>query len=163
VSFGVRGQPGRIVRPKSNCGLDQLASSITASRQQPERITVKKTLVLSLLCLASLLAFASTGSAGDVRAAGTCTAGSSSKIKLGLRDTGIRVEFQVDQDVSGVVWNVTLSDDGVQVFSGQATTADPSGSFELRRKIRDLPGPDTVVGNAVNPATGESCTASATI
>lgn len=126
---------------------------------------MKKLLLLLAVSATAMLALTSTASArdGDIRANGTCTASSSTKIKLGPRDGIIEVEFEVDQNRNGIVWNVTLVDNGIQVFSGKATTKAPSGSFEVRRRIANRSGPDTVTGTAVNPATGERCTVSATV
>jgi hypothetical protein len=100
---------------------------------------------------------------GDVRANGTCTGASSAKIKLSPENGRIEVEFEVDQNRNGRVWNVRLFGNGVRMFAGQATTRAPSGSFELRRVIANRSGPDRVSGRATNPATGEVCRAAATI
>ena len=100
---------------------------------------------------------------GDVRRAGTCTGNSTSKIKLSHENGRIEVEFEVDQNRNGVVWNVGIRDNGDQVFVGRARTAPPSGSFEVNRVIANRAGPDRVVARAVNPASGETCRAVATI
>ncbi|MEZ5097220.1 MAG: hypothetical protein R2731_14620 [Nocardioides sp.] len=100
---------------------------------------------------------------GDVRVTGTCTASSTSKLKLGLRDGGIEMEFQVDQNVNGATWNVRVLQNGGQVFKGNRTTKAPSGAFTLKRKLANAAGTDTVRASATNPATGETCTATASI
>ena len=73
---------------------------------------------------------------GDgVRVAGTCSDGSSSKLKVKHDDGRIEAEFEVDQNRNGVRWNVELRRNGRLVFSGVRTTVAPSGSFSLERKI----------------------------
>ena len=121
-------------------------------------------MLVAVAAAAALLVSAGVASArdGDVLAAGKCSGASTSKIKLGPRDGKIEVEFEVDQNRVGVVWNVTLTQNGTRAFRGTATTQEPSGSFEVRRNLADQAGPDTIVGKAVNPATGEICRASAT-
>ena len=129
---------------------------------------MKKSLTLVLMTLAAsaaLLVLAGVASArnGDVSAAGTCSGSSTSKIKLGPRDGAIEVQFEVDQNRNGVVWNVSLTQNGSVVFSGTAKTKAPSGSFEVRRTLVNTAGSDVIVGMAINPATGETCIASATV
>jgi hypothetical protein len=100
---------------------------------------------------------------GDVRAAGSCTGTSTSKIKLSNEDGGrIQIEFEVDQNRNGVPWSVTLQDNGTQVASATATTRAPSGSFTVRRVIAGAAGLDRIVASATT-ASGERCSATASI
>jgi hypothetical protein len=69
---------------------------------------------------------------GDVRVAGTCSASSTSKLKLSREDGGVEVEFEVDQNRNGVRWHVVLLRNGSRVASRSAVTRGPSGSFEAR-------------------------------
>jgi len=69
---------------------------------------------------------------GDVRVAGTCSASSTSKLKLSREDGGVEVEFEVDQNRNGVRWHVVLFRNGSRVASRSAVTRGPSGSFEAR-------------------------------
>lgn len=103
--------------------------------------------------------------AGDVRVAGTCSATSTSKLKVSPRpsDGIVQVEFQVDQNVAGQTWNVTIVDNGTTAATGSRVTNTLSGAFTFRRRIPDQVGPDAVTATALNPASGESCTASATV
>jgi hypothetical protein len=100
---------------------------------------------------------------GDVIVTGACSAGSTYKLKLGPRDGGIETEFEVDSNVIGQVWSVRMTDNGVRVFKGSATTVAPSGSFTVRPKIANLAGTDRVVATATNPTTGEKCIAAASV
>jgi hypothetical protein len=99
---------------------------------------------------------------GDVRRDGTCTANSSAKIKLSPENGRIETEFEVDQNRNGRTWNVVLRRNGNVVVRTTATTRPPSGSFEVRRLLRNGPGPDTISARAKSPS-GEICTARATI
>lgn len=97
-----------------------------------------------------------------VRVAGECTGDSTSKLKV-KRDRGrLKAEFEVDQNVSGVRWNVTLSRNGSVAVRTARTTRAPSGSFSVERRLRNGAGRDTVSARAVSPG-GEVCTASLTI
>ena len=98
---------------------------------------------------------------GDVRTSGTCTAGAKWKLKLGPRDGGIETEFEVDSNRTGQAWTVKITDNGVQVFSGRATTAGPSGSFTVRRRITDRAGRDNVV--ALATFNGQTCRGTASV
>lgn len=99
---------------------------------------------------------------GDVLVQGSCSKGSSAKLKLSEENGRMEVDFEVDQNRNGVVWNVQLTQNGSTVFSGNARTKAPSGSFEVRRLLINRAGADTIGARAVNPSTGEVCTASAT-
>jgi hypothetical protein len=94
---------------------------------------------------------------GDVIRTGNCTVNSDWKLKLSPENGRIEVEFEVDSNVNGQTWNVSLKKDGNVFFSGQRTTQAPSGSFELRRVVNNGAGTETFVGRAKNPATGEIC------
>lgn len=96
---------------------------------------------------------------GDLRLKGTCTSSATSKLKLSAEDRGIEVEFEVDQNRNGVPWKVTLRRNGALVASTTATTRAPSGSFSVRRVVRDNPGsPDRIVAVATSPS-GAVCRA----
>ena len=66
----------------------------------------------------------------------------------------IEAEFEVDSNKVGQRWTVTLTDNGVQVFTGARTTTAPSGSFSARARIANRAGRDNVVARATNAATG---------
>jgi hypothetical protein len=122
---------------------------------------------LALGTIASVPAYAKGGNSGggngDVRVAGKCTAASSSKLKIKNDDGRIEAEFEVDSNRNGQQWNVVLTDNGVTVASGVGVTKAPSGSFEFERRIPNRAGTDTIVATAKNAASGESCTARASI
>jgi hypothetical protein len=95
-----------------------------------------------------------------VRVSGVCTQNSTAKLKLSRENSGIQVEFEVDQNRNGVHWKVTLRQNGALVTSATATTHAPSGSFSLRRVISRTQGTITAVATR---SSGERCTAHASI
>ena len=115
--------------------------------------------VFALALLAVPAALAKNGNHRDVRIQGVCTQQSTSKLKLKREDRGTRVEFEVDQNRSGVPWTVTLSVNDTPLTSFTATTRAPSGSFEIRRLIAGLLRTDRITAVATQADSGETCTA----
>lgn len=114
--------------------------------------------------LLGLLAFAATPVAsakdGDVRAVGSCTKSTTSKIKLSEENGRIEVEFEVDQNRNGVSWSVAIRHRGQVVRRLVRVTRGPSGSFEARVVVPNSPGADRIAATATRR--GETCTAAAT-
>ena len=108
---------------------------------------------------AAVLATGAVAKDGDVLVAGTCTAASSSKLKLSEEDGAVEVEFEVDQNRNGVRWTVTLLRNGTQVARRVRVTRGPSGSFEARFVTANRPGVDRFTARAAR--VGERCLASA--
>ncbi|MDX6678624.1 MAG: hypothetical protein QOE31_2676 [Solirubrobacteraceae bacterium] len=104
----------------------------------------------------------SSRSRSDRRAAGTCTAGSTAKLKTKLRNGRLETEFEVDQNRAGVRWDVRLSRNGNLAVATARTTRAPSGSFSLERRLRNGAGRDRISATATSPS-GEVCSASLTI
>jgi hypothetical protein len=100
---------------------------------------------------------------GDVRVFGTCTGASKTKIKLAMRDGRIESETEVDSNRNGQRWSVRMRQNGVLVHNGTAVTQAPSGSFKVRKVLRNVPGTDRVTTVSRNPLTGETCTVTARI
>jgi hypothetical protein len=94
---------------------------------------------------------------GDVINEGNCSAASTWKLKASPENGKIEVEFEVDQNVRGQTWAVTLKRNGKIFFSGNKVTKGPSGSFAVRQVISNLPGDDSIVGKAKNLSTREVC------
>jgi hypothetical protein len=100
------------------------------------RSLVPLTLILFAAALFAVpAASAKDGRHSSVRVHGVCTQQSTSRLKLSREDRGIEVEFQVDQDRSGVPWKVTLRRNSSSIASFTATTRGPGGSFEIHRVI----------------------------
>jgi hypothetical protein len=96
---------------------------------------------------------------GDVRVAGTCTAASTSKLKLSEEDGRIEVEFEVDQNRNGVSWAIAIRRNGTVARRLVRVTRGPSGSFEARVVVANGAGADRIT--AVGTRRGEMCRAAA--
>lgn len=119
----------------------------------------KSLVAAAVLMLAVALAPAGLAKDGDVLVRGTCTSSSMSKLKLSREDGRVEVEFEVDQNRTGVTWRIVLMRNGTLVFRGARTTRPPSGSFSVRRVVGDTPAADHFRARATSPS-GEACTAS---
>lgn len=129
-------------------------------------IRLATTALVAALALAGATgAFAAKGSGGgggsEVLVFGTCTGGSSVKLKLKTEDNGIEVDGEVDQSRNGVAWNWQISRGGATLATGTATTRAPSGSFSVERIVSNNAGADTITFTASRA--GESCSATATL
>lgn len=94
---------------------------------------------------------------------GTCTGAADVKIKAKHDDGRLEVEGEVDQNRRGHTWRWTITDNGMRVASGTSTTAGPSGSFSVERRVADRAGSDTLRLRAVHAVTGQVCRAKVTI
>jgi hypothetical protein len=98
----------------------------------------------------------------EVEVAGTCGRGASSKLRLRADDGQIKARFEVDHNRAGATWRVVLVQERRVVWRGNARTRGRSGSLEIERRVRDLPGADQVTARAFGPR-GITCRASATL
>ena len=115
--------------------------------------------ILAGLLAASVVPAAS-AKGREVRAVGSCTKSSTSKIKLSEENGRIEVEFEVDQNRNGVRWSIALRQNGQVVRRLVRVTRGPSGSFEARVVLSNRPGADSIAATASRR--GESCNAAAT-
>jgi hypothetical protein len=90
---------------------------------------------------------------------GSCSDGSTSKLKAKSDDGRIEAEFEVDQNRTGVRWRVRMRHDGDVVARTRRTTTAPSGSFSIERRLPNHAGADRISARAVSPS-GEVCRAS---
>ena len=104
-------------------------------------------------------AAAAKGGGGDVRASGTCSAGSVWKAKAKPDNGRIELEVEIDTHRVGQSWAVGITDNTVRVFTGKRVTAAPSGSFSVELLTPNRAGTDSFVGTARNASTGETCVA----
>lgn len=111
----------------------------------------KLTMFIALAGLAAVLPSVAPARTPEIVRTGGCSNGADWKLKAKADDGGIQVEFQVDQNVNGRRWNVTITRDGAVVFRGVRTTRPPSGSFEVNRRIANPRGRDRIVGVARAP------------
>jgi len=117
-------------------------------------------LVAAGMVMSAPAAFAKGGGGGGVQASGSCSASSTWKLQATPEHSKIQVEFEVDQNKKGDIWDVTITDNGQPVFQGPKKTHGPSGSFTVRKKTANLPGTDQFQADATNRSTGETCSGS---
>jgi hypothetical protein len=101
------------------------------------------------------------GDRPEVRVAGTCGGGASSKLKVKSDDGGIEVEVEVQHVRSGSRWQVVVVQEG-RIALRATTRASATGAVHLERRIGDLAGADTISFRASGPG-GVSCRATATL
>ena len=99
---------------------------------------------------------------GRIASTGTCTAASTATLKVKRDNRRLQTEFEVDQNRSGVTWTVEIDSGGNPVVKTNATTAAPSGSFSLERRIANGIGSDSITATATSPS-GEVCSAAVTV
>lgn len=100
---------------------------------------------------------------GDVERTGSCSGGTSWKLKLSPEDGGTEVEYEVDSNVNGQRWRVKIFKNGNRIFRGSRLTKGPSGSFEVRVVTSNGAGTDSFRAKAVNANNGETCKGKASI
>jgi hypothetical protein len=117
----------------------------------------KLTLMIALVAVVAALPSIASAKRPEVLRTGSCSNGADWKLKAKTEDGGrIEVEFEVDQNVNGRRWTVTIARDGVRVFRGVRTTRPPSGSFSVNRRIANPAGRDRIVAVG-RTAGGASC------
>jgi hypothetical protein len=77
-----------------------------------------------------------------VTARGACTGADGWKLKAKHDDGRLEVEFEVDTDVAGQVWNIALTDNGSSVFKSARTTG--LDGIEVEVHPADRVGPDLI-------------------
>ena len=102
------------------------------------------------------------GSPGVIRS-GKCTGNATWKLKAKNDDASIEIDFEVDQNVVGRRWNVTLTRGTRVVFRGTRVTRAPSGSFSVQRLVANPAGPNRISALARASAGGQVCRASLTV
>ncbi|MFN8187614.1 MAG: hypothetical protein U0R69_11135 [Gaiellales bacterium] len=126
-------------------------------------IRSRKPLVTLVALGALVLAPAAYAGHGDeVEVRGTCSGRSTMELDVDREHGRLEVELEIDQNRSGVRWQIALRHNGVRFFRGTRTTRPPSGEIDLRRLTVDRPGRDTIRAWAKSPS-GEVCTAVARI
>jgi hypothetical protein len=130
----------------------------------------KTTLIGTLAAIAAAMAIIPTAFAGGTKGGdpgvikrGKCSASSTWKLKAKPDDARIETEFEVDQNVVGRRWRVTILRNGSVVFTGVRRTLAPSGSFEVRRILASSAGSDRIVARARALSGGERCRAALTL
>jgi hypothetical protein len=119
-------------------------------------------IVLVLVFAARPAAAVAKDGRGEVRVAGVCGSGATSKLRLKSDDDGIELRFEVNHSRAGIVWRVVLVHERRIVWKGAVRVTRPNGSFEVRRTLPDLVGADAVIARAVGPG-GLVCRAAAVL
>jgi hypothetical protein len=125
-----------------------------------KRLAIPLTLLTALVAALALGSVPALAKDGDVLARGACTGRSTAKLKLSPENGRIEIEFEVDQNRTGVPWKVVLTRNGSTAARLTRVTRAPSGSFTAQRVLGDAAGADVV--RATASRNGERCTASAT-
>ena len=99
------------------------------------------------------------GNDSRVVRSGSCSDGSTWKLKVKPDAGRLETEFEVDQNRNGVRWDVTLRSSGKVAATGTRTTRAPSGSFSFARRI---PGHGGTKVTATAKHAGATCKAAAT-
>jgi hypothetical protein len=97
------------------------------------------------------------GDDDELRRTGSCSAGTTWKLKAKTDDGRLEVEGEVDSNRNGQTWRWVLRHNGSVSARGTGVTAGRSGSFDVERKVADVAGTDRFVFRAVNRASGEVC------
>ena len=117
--------------------------------------------VVATAALASSVPAHAAGKGGGraIKASSTCADTGLLKVKA-KPDTGgvLEVGGELDTNVDGQVWSVSVLDNGVSVWTATLTTAAPSGAFGAATRIPNLPGADvvTLVATLNTPQTPET-------
>jgi hypothetical protein len=139
--------------------------TLTPARHRRAPLSLVLALALLALLVAgpgSALAKGGHGGRPEVRVAGVCGKGATSKLKLKADDGGIEAEFEVDHNRAGTRWRVVLVQERHVVWRGRARTAGSSGSWTVERRLADYAGADQVLARAVGPR-GLTCQATAVL
>jgi hypothetical protein len=83
------------------------------------------TTIAAVILLVAAMPAAAAGGKEVVRS-GSCSGGSDWKLKLKLDDGRIETEFEVDQNVNGQDWRVTLKRNGSRFFRGSVRRMRPA-------------------------------------
>ena len=130
-------------------------------------------LALAAVPVAAVITGATAGLASSANAAsasasavanGRCTGTSSYSLQVQREDNHmISVDWGVDMKshVSGIKWTVQVTDNGKSVVHGTFKTIG-DGSFSVTRQVAPQ-ATNSFIASAHNPATGETCTAKATL
>jgi hypothetical protein len=100
------------------------------------------------------------GDRPEIRVAGICAKGATSRLRLRARDGGIETEFQVHGRRG--VWSVTIVHEREVAWRGTRRPGASSGWFSVSYRVPDYSGGDTVTARATGPR-GGVCSATATL
>lgn len=127
---------------------------------------MRRSIMVAMLGLVLGIIGAGAAWAGDVevRKEGPCSGRSEWKLEVRLEDDNtFRVRWEADSGIAGQQWRLRLRQNGTLLASTIRTT-NADGEAQLRlRGVTNTAGTDTFAGFARNLASGETCSASASI
>jgi len=127
-------------------------------------VALAATVVAAAALASSVPAYAAGGNGGKraVKSSNVCAVTGLIKVKA-KPDTGgvLEVGGELDSNVDGQVWSLNVLDNDVSVWTGEGTTAAPSGAFGAAARIPNLPGQDVVTFVATMGTT--ECSATVTL
>jgi hypothetical protein len=110
-------------------------------------VVLAATAVATAALASSVPAYAAGGQGGGraVKASSACAVTGLLKFKA-KPDTGgvLEVGGELDTNVNGQLWSVSILDNGVVTWKGTRTTAAPSGAFGASALIPNLAGADVL-------------------
>ncbi|HEX5175222.1 MAG TPA: hypothetical protein VFV91_13875 [Gaiellaceae bacterium] len=127
-----------------------------------KRLLLSVLVLLVLLALSAGAAQARGGDGREARVAGDCARGATSSLRLRARDHGIEVRFRLRQTRGHGLWRVAVVHEDRVAARATSRTTRSDDSFEVRRRLPDLQGSDTVTVHAWGPR-GLGCRATATL
>jgi hypothetical protein len=118
--------------------------SLITSRRSLGVLALGASLIIPMAVAAPAMAKDGHGGGGGaaVTARGACPGADGWKLKAKHDDGRLEVEFEVDTDVAGQVWNIALTDNGSSIFKGLRTTA--LGGLEVEVHSTDRAGADLI-------------------
>jgi len=105
---------------------------------------------------AAALASGSAGSSADRDREGACTSAARYDFEADRERGHYEVSFEVDSDVSGQHWRLTLWHDGKRAYQDVKVT-DGEGEADFERNRPNTAGSDTFKVKATHLATGKGC------
>jgi hypothetical protein len=99
---------------------------------------------------------------GEIRARGTCSAGSAWRLRVRADDDEIEVEFRVEPRLRTGLWRMIVLHERRIAVRRTLRAPGGGGSVELRTTVADWWGTDDVVVRSTGPR-NETCRASATV
>jgi hypothetical protein len=96
----------------------------------------------------------------ELRTAGTCGRGATSRLRLRSDDGSIEVRFEI-RGRARAHWDVVLVHERRVVWRG-SVRAGRTGYLRVRRDIPDYAGADEIMGRGIGPG-GITCTAAGTL
>jgi hypothetical protein len=127
------------------------------------RTTVMAAALLGLTATGLPVSAASANGGDEVRRRGSCSGSADWRLRARPDDGRIEVEARVESGHSGRTWHWRILHDGGVSSRGTATTSGSSGSFEVRRRLVNLSGPDQIGFRAKNRHSGQVCRGSLTM